>query len=272
MEDKKQELIAKLKERDVSSDIINDLSDSSLTNIHNLYFKDEFKEPETGVEMVFVARYYRYVEEKVNDELAKKYYLMAAELGNSWGMYGLAYFYEQVEKNYELAKKYYLMAIERGNPDTGFNLGLFYGRVEQNNELVKKYYLIAIELKNEKAMNNLGVYYEEVENNLKLAKSYYLMAIKFGNERASSNLGMHYETKGKLGKALKFYMLHPERNMTEIMKILNCKDNALAFFAKHKSLKDQVKHQQLEIEHLKFKPGGPEFKKAKSHFETLAFQ
>ena len=74
-------------------------------------------------------------------------------------------------------------------------------------------------------------------------------------------------------------MLNPEQNITQIIKILNSKDIALPFLVKHKTLKDVVKQQKLEIEqhkleieHLRYKPGGPEFEKTKAHFLTLASQ
>ena len=246
MEDKRKELVLKLRENNICEGGINDFPDSSVHKLYNLYLKHEFEEPETAVEMVFVGKYYGYMDGQINYKLAKKYYLMAIELGNSDGMNNLAIQYKCIEKNYDLCKKYYFMAIELGN---------------------------------EKAMNNLAIYYDEVEKDLKLAKKYYLMAIKFGNKNAPRNLGLCYSEKGKNEKALKFYMIQPEKSIHEIIELLKSKDTTLPFIAKHKRLKTVVKsqkrtiqEQQLQIEHLKFKPGGPEFEKAKSHFFTLASQ
>jgi TPR repeat protein len=57
-------------------------------------------------------------------------------------MNNLAFYYEHGEKNYELAKKYYLMAIDKGNTSAIFNLIVYYINVEKNYDLAKKYYLM----------------------------------------------------------------------------------------------------------------------------------
>ena len=52
---------------------------------------------------------------------------------------------KKIEKDYELAKKYYVMAIECGNSDSMNNLGHYYATIDKNYELAKKYYVMAID-------------------------------------------------------------------------------------------------------------------------------
>jgi TPR repeat protein len=63
---------------------------------------------------LYIGIYYNIEE---NYEEAKKYYMMAVELGHSNAMYNLGFYYNKIEKNYEEAKKYYIMAIKTKNYD-----------------------------------------------------------------------------------------------------------------------------------------------------------
>jgi hypothetical protein len=100
--------------------------------------------------------------------------------------------YERMKFNYDLAKKYYLMAIEKGNSQAMNNLGCYYTYTEKNYDLAKKYFLMAIDKGYTDAMNNLGYYYEEIEKNWSLAKKYYLMGIKKHSYSSIIVLDHHY--------------------------------------------------------------------------------
>lgn len=269
MTDKKTELIAKFKENGMLYDDTVFSNQTTLTKIHNLFIRNHFEEPETAVELLFFGKYYHHIENQINYELAKTYYLKAGELGESHAMFKLGALYQNDEKNNELTKTYYSKAVELGNIYAPLRLGLYYEHVEKNDDLRKKYYLKGVELGDADSMNNLGVYYENVEKNIKLAKTYYLMAVKLENPTAAGNMGIYYQRKSKFSKALKFYMLYPEQNIHEILQILKNKDTLLQHLSKHKTYKDTIKKQKLEIEHLRFKPNGPGFVSTKTHFESL---
>ncbi len=136
-----------------------------------------------------IGYYYRNI--KTNDDLMKKYYLMAIELNNSNAMYNLGNYYECIA-NYDLMEKYYLMAIELNNTNAMWNLGNYYQYIE-NYDLMKKYYLMAVELNHSGVMCYLGYYYKYIEINYDLMKKYYNMAIKLNNFSAMNSLGCYYE-------------------------------------------------------------------------------
>ena len=109
--------------------------------------------------LCYAGLYYMY--EKEDYDLAKKYYLMSIEFGNTRSMNNLARLYEQL-KDYDTAKKYYLMAIEKKDTDSMNNLAKLYER-QKDYDLAKKYYLMAVESGNTRSMNNLGYHYHFVE-------------------------------------------------------------------------------------------------------------
>jgi tetratricopeptide (TPR) repeat protein len=166
-----------------------DLSDGQIVNIIGLYYKHN-----------------------KNYDLAVKYYLMGAELGNVKSINNLAFYYEKIKKDYELAVKYYLMAVELGYSDAMNNLGYYY----ENNkkyDLAVKYYLMGAELGNSDAMHNLAYYYNIVEMNYEKAVKYYLMAVELGNSDAMHNLAYYYNTmEMNYEQAIKYYLMAIEQN------------------------------------------------------------
>ncbi len=167
-----------------------------------------------------IGLYYAHVK---NNELAVKYYLMAAEKGNVYSMNTLGYYYEEHEHNYVLSVKYYLMAIEKGCSASMNNLGYYYFTVEKNYELALKYYLMAIEKGDYCAMNNLGNYYCNVVKNYKLAKRYYLRAIKGGNCYAMNNLAYYYaNVLGNYEVAVKYYLMAIDAGNVRALNNLGC--------------------------------------------------
>ena len=164
-----------------------------------------------------------YMTEK-NYELAKIYYLMAIDKGNSNAMFNLGNLYYIIEKNYELAKKYYLMAIDNDNDNSNamFNLGNLYHMTEQQYKLAKKYYLMAIDKGNSSAMNNLGNYYYMIEQNYELAKKYYLLAIDMENVDAMFNIGyIYYIIEKNYELTNKYYLM----SITYEKNIINLNNN-----------------------------------------------
>lgn len=97
------------------------------------------EEDETNVEALNSIAFY-YDKNKKKDE-AKKYYLMAIELGHVQSMNMLANLLCD-EEDIETMKKYYLMAIEKGDVSAMYNLGCYY---QNNNDLpnTKKYFTMA---------------------------------------------------------------------------------------------------------------------------------
>ena len=269
MESIRIQLKLKFKEHNINRELIDTIDESSLQKVYNLFVKDEQVEPATPVEMVYFGQYYHYI--KSEYDKAKSLYLKAIELGNNTrAMNNLGILYQRVEKNYELAKKYYMMAIEHGSIYAPLNLGIYYQQVEYDYELAKKYYLVGCDRNEKGAMNNLGFIYYNVEKNQKLGKKYFVMSYKLGNKIASKNLGDFYFVKGKPEKALEYFMSHYKYNVTKIIELLSEKEHMLKFIGHYKSLVKRLKSQQLEIEHLRFKPDGPGAKEAKSHFEELS--
>jgi hypothetical protein len=163
--------------------------------IYDLFINDKIFEPNINNvdDLYYLGVYYQHFRKGQDNDLMKKYYLLAIEKGNTEAMNNLGVHYQWREINYDLAKKYYFMAIEKGNSRAMCNLGCYYRDVEKNYDLMKKYYLQAIEKGNSEAMDNLGYYYERIDKNYDLMKKYYLQAIDKGNPSAMISLSSYYE-------------------------------------------------------------------------------
>jgi hypothetical protein len=127
--------------------------------------------------MYLLSHYYFFTE--INIDLMIKYGTMAADNGNISSMYVLGMYYYSQKINYSLMKKYLLMAIDKGCHKSMLLLGNYYSNniEDGSNDLMKQYYLMAIDKGNINAMCKLSVYYKEFEDNEELSKKYNLMAL-----------------------------------------------------------------------------------------------
>jgi hypothetical protein len=89
--------------------------DTFTRKIYDLFVHDINFESKNGDDSYYLGVYYHY--NKINCDLAKKYYIQAIDGGChvSYAMYNLSQYYRKVEQNYNLAKKYYLQSTENGN-------------------------------------------------------------------------------------------------------------------------------------------------------------
>lgn len=101
------------------------------------------------------------------------------------------------EENREIAKQYYMGAAEKGHKDAITDLG-FMAHEDQDYKLAVEYYKMAKKMKHPRALNNLGKLYLEnliPENvkgeNSRKALKYFQIAAEFGNVKAIYNLGLN---------------------------------------------------------------------------------
>lgn len=118
------------------------IPDNMVDIIYDLFMNniahDDVDSLDNDIAYLYYGNYYLRIEK--NDELTKKYYIMAADKENAIAMYNLAYHYECNEKNNELANKYYIMAADKGIYNA-INRLFFYYRTN-NYDLAKKYCLM----------------------------------------------------------------------------------------------------------------------------------
>ena len=101
-------------------------------------------------------------------------------------MINIAICYSIFDNKYNLAKKYYLMAIEKGNTTALYRLANYYGSIELNYNLMLKYYILAIEKGHFISFIQLGSHYQNWGNYI-LMKKYYLLYYKYKNNIATLN-------------------------------------------------------------------------------------
>lgn len=141
-------------------------------------------------------------------EIAIKYYIRAAELGNHSAQNNVGYMYETgegVKADLPLAIKMYHMAADGGNRAAQHNLGYLYyiGKgVPQDYDKAYKWFLKAAGQKSPAAQNNIGVMFEYgqgVSADLEQALWWYQKSAENGNEDAASNYARLKETLKKRG-------------------------------------------------------------------------
>uniref|UniRef100_A0A6C0H5C5 RING-type domain-containing protein n=1 Tax=viral metagenome TaxID=1070528 RepID=A0A6C0H5C5_9ZZZZ len=211
-----------------------------LSIFNSLELKEEDYNLNDSNILVFIGIYYRHV--KKDNENAKKYYLMAIEKGNAYGMNNLGYLYYDMEKDYENAKKYYLMAVEKGNDCAMYNLGYLYYNIEKDYENAKKYYLMAVEKGDDHdAMYNLGCLYYDIKKDYNNAKKYWLMAYEKGNDcvmnnikRIMNNLELYISLKEMINKT---ELIENEIKELKKVKKVNEYENKLMYFRKLNNIK-----------------------------------
>lgn len=102
------------------------------------------------------------------------------------------------QDNRELAKQYYLAAAEKNHKDAITDLG-FMAHEEGDYNTAYEYYKMAKKLKHPRAFNNLGKLYmensipEKVKgDNYRKAIKYFELAAEYGNIKALYNLGYSF--------------------------------------------------------------------------------
>ncbi len=147
---------------------------------------------------------------------------------------GLISYWEYNKK--EEAKKYYLMAINLNNSYAMNNYALL---LENENKIeeAKEYYLMAINLNNSIAMNNYAnlLYMDDDDNKIEEAKKYYLMAINLNNHKSINDYLI--AEKNILKQYIYLIELKSDIAISHINKIKNNKDviilsNKLKYYSK----------------------------------------
>lgn len=126
----------------------------------------------------------QFVDKDVNEAIQK--YKRAVELGSPIAASNLGNFYYNKE-NFSKAYKWFVKAAEMGNSPSQVQMGVFYLKgygVDKDYSLAKEWFEKAVEQKNDWAFHYLGNIYEQglgVKQNLELASSYYYQAAINGN-------------------------------------------------------------------------------------------
>lgn len=178
--------------------------------IYNIFFHDIIDETnDDAFYLTYLGVYYDVFMKK--EDLAEKYYLLAAEKNSQIAMNNIAMLYE-CNKNFETAEKYYLMAIGNGNSTAAANLADMYYK-QKNYDLAEKYYLQAIQTGHVASHNNIAELYI-YKKQYDLAEKYFLQAIELGINIAIHNivivihnLAQLYHFLKKYDMAEKYYLL-----------------------------------------------------------------
>lgn len=200
------------------------------------------------------------------------------------GLNNIGTFYQYVKKDIPMATKYYLLASEKGSISASNNLGYMYGELGDTEQMLK-YYQISIDMKNVNAMHNLFVYYKNIGDTDNM-KKYLMMAFQarsvkilklirnligtpIWNYTLNETILLAFQYSYSK-KALKYLIPVSYWNKELYLNYIDMCETC--FHQNHKivALEKQIKTQEAEITELRFRPGGPGFEEAKSHFDTLA--
>ena len=140
--------------------------------------------------LLFIGLYYKF---KNNSYMSFKYFKLASDKNNIYGLYEIGNYYYHIQKDIHEAKIYYLKASELGASSAMANLGSIY-KDEENYEQMKKFFMMAIFKGNSNAMYNLATYYHYIEKDYMLMEKYYQMAWEIGGDSdALVQLGRYYK-------------------------------------------------------------------------------
>ena len=208
---------------------------TSLTKIYDLFRGCIPPDPVGPIENLYFGAYHHIIEK--NSDLSRKYELAAAERGNMTAMENLALYYDEDEHNYELSRKWHLTAIEHGSKSS--------------------YYYLA------------RSYYDE--KNYISAEPYYLKAVEIYPETQHiiSELIDCLVRNGKFDEAFKICIKDLDKYGNQLSKMLSSKDCLVHFVNRLVTCEVENTKLKLENEELRFRPGGPGFEQAKSHFSSL---
>lgn len=137
-----------------------------------------------------------------SDAEAAKWFMKAAELGQSIAQVNLAYCYEKgrgVDQNYEKAFEWYYKAAKQGDDEAQTAVGIFlqHGKgIKRNYVEAFEWFTKAAEQGNDRAHLHLGAFYYDglgVKRNYKIAVKFFKIAAEQGSVYAQFNLGLCYE-------------------------------------------------------------------------------
>ena len=155
-----------------------------------------------------------------NEQRALEYTRMAAEGGEPLAQYNLGYFYSNGERGLKVDKaealKWYLRAAEQGDSKSMLKIADFYrlgDGLEKDEQQAISWYQRAAKLNNRKAYNWLGVLAESSDPTQAMA--YFKKAFELGNPHGAYNLANYYY-EGKIvpqdiHQAIKYYHFAAER-------------------------------------------------------------
>lgn len=278
MDEKETKFIGHLDSKGCISFIYVKIEDSdSFSKIYDLFMLNHHFEPSTSEELLYYGVYYRAF--NVNVELMEKYYIIAIEKGNYYAMSNLARS-KQFKCDHEAYEKYMSMAADHGYVNAMKEMGAHYKREEQTYDLCVKYLMMAIQKGDTDSMESLASFYRHLQPNYKLMKKYYLMAYDTNymtHIHALKKLISYYIHHNQRLRVFKCYMMAAsnfEDKISELKKDESFINELIGENVSLKSQKSKLKRtildQQLQINHLKFKPGKSGFQEAKTHFEELA--
>ncbi len=164
--------------------------------------------------MTRLANYYRGIE---NYEEMEKYYLMAYNHGNNFGIHQLGIYYKYEKKDYSKMIECFNKGIQKECDECAYGMGVYYEDIENNYDLMKDYYTLAIQKNNTRAMFALGYYYERIEKNQELANTYFEMGVELNNEQCILGLAIYYKSICDIDNMIKYYEKLVQFNNSEAM-------------------------------------------------------
>lgn len=169
------------------------------------------------VEAMFYLGLYYQVADK-NDDLMKKYYLMAIEHGYNSAINNLGIYYCDI--NEELAITFFLMGVVNKDYRSMYNLGTIYCE-KKDYETMLKYYLMSLEQQySAPALDSLINHYHSRENNMEKVIYYCLIGAKHENVKCMYILGIYYNNRNE--EEMKKYLVMAsehghEKSMIELI-------------------------------------------------------
>ena len=174
-------------------------------------------------------RYAKQLDEKRKYTDAFKWYMRAAEQGDSQAQFRVGNMYDfgvGVEKNYKEAVKWYRKSAEQGDAQAQCNLAIMYDSgkgVRPDSIEAFKWYWKAAEQGVSQAQFNLGAWYERAQD-YDMAFILYKRAAEQGDRQAQYNVGhMYYYGKGvekNEKEAVKWYKKAAEHGLNYAEKAL----------------------------------------------------
>jgi TPR repeat protein len=216
-----------------------------ITKLYNLFANNVIYEPITAIDMYYLGRYYRIMQDGDN---TIKYLLMAYDYGCDEALDSLSNYY-LLKNDYKNGLKYLLMSFDNGNNNNAIMLGDYYDNIEKDYEKAIKYYLIGVE-NGKFCFNNIGICYKKLGDYVN-AKKYYLIAIANNCKYASLNLGIYYlNIERDYENALKYFLMESEKDNNLNADIGECYFNIAKSYINFKNDYDNgIKYLLMAIEY-----------------------
>jgi TPR repeat protein len=145
---------------------------------------------------------------------AKKWWQLAADAGNSKGMYSLGLLALE-SGDLKEAKKWWQLAADAGDSNAMTGLGAL-AQESGDMKKAKKWWQLAADAGEPYAMTNLGELAQE-SGDLKEAKKWFQLAAEAGEPNAMTNLGELAQESGDLKEAKKWWQLAAEAGESDAM-------------------------------------------------------